>query len=131
MRVEEVVTQPEIINEHEMVFSRSGSKLKTKWRCTSGTRRGRVVGNAKDCDAPIDQKKRAQMKVTRKTKSKVAARKAKKTKRVNPASRLLGMLNKLRKGSVSAGGKVQKAYKPPKTSLKGTVGTKKTVKTRK
>ena len=54
MRVEEFVTKPEIINEHEMVFSRTGNKLKTKWRCTSGNRRGRVVGNAKDCDAPID-----------------------------------------------------------------------------
>ena len=52
----------EFITEHEMVFSRTGNKLKTKWRCTSGTRRGRVVSNAKDCDAPIDQKKRAQMK---------------------------------------------------------------------
>ena len=131
MRVEEFVTKPEIINEHEMVFSRTGNKLKTKWRCTSGNRRGRVVGNAKDCDAPIDQKKRAQMKVTRKTKSKQAARKAKKTKRVNPASKLLGMLNKIRKQSVSSGGKVKTAYKPPKTSLKGTVGTKKTVKPRK
>ena len=89
------------------------------------------LGNAKDCDTPIDQKKRAQMKVTRKTKSKVAARKAKKTKRVNPASRLLGMLNKLRKGSVSSGGTVQKAYKPPKSSLKGTIKPRKTVKTRK
>jgi|TARA_B110000259_G_scaffold111448_1_gene127331 hypothetical protein len=121
----------EFITEHEMVFSRTGNKLKTKWRCTSGTRKGRVVSNAKDCDTPIDQKKRAQMKVTRKTKSKVAARKAKKTKRVNPASRLLGMLNKLRKGSVSSGGKVQKAYKPPKSSLKGTIKPRKTVKTRK
>ena len=84
----------EFITEHEMVFSRTGNKLKTKWRCTSGTRRGRVVGNAKDCDAPIDQKKRAQMKVTRKTKSKVAARKVKKTKRVNPASKRVAALNK-------------------------------------
>ena len=131
MRAEEFITEAEIISEHEMVFSRKGNKLKTKSRCTSGARRGRVVGNAKDCDAPIDQKRRAQMKVTRKTKSKQAARKAKKTKRVNPASKLLGMLNKLRKGSVTAGGKVQRAYKPPKTSLKGTVGTKKTVKTKK
>jgi len=125
MRAEEFIT------EHEMVFSRAGNKLKTKWRCTSGARSGRVVGNAKDCDKPIDQKKRAQMKVTRKTKSKQAARKAKKTKRVNPASKLLGMLNKIRKQTVSSGGKVQRAYKPPKTSLKGTVGTKKTVKPRK
>ena len=83
----------EFITEHEMVFSRTGNKLKTKWRCTSGTRKGRVVGNAKDCDTPIDQKKRAQMKVTRKTKSKVAARKSKKTKRVNPASKKLKTLN--------------------------------------
>jgi len=131
MRVEEFVTKPEIVNEHEMVFSRKGNKLKTKWRCTSGNRRGRVVSNAKDCDGPIDQKKRAQMKVTRKTKSKQAARKAKKTKRVNPASKLLGMLNKIRKNTVTSGGKVKRAYKPPKTSLKGTVGTKKTVKPRK
>ena len=47
MRAEEFIT------EHEMVFSRTGNKLKTKWRCTSGPRNGRVVSNAKDCDAPI------------------------------------------------------------------------------
>jgi hypothetical protein len=119
------------LDEHEMVFSRAGNKLKTKWRCTSGARSGRVVGNAKDCDKPIDQKKRAQMKVTRKTKAKQAARKAKKTKRVNPASKLLSMLNKMRKASVTSGGKVKKAYKQPKSSLKGTVKPRKTVKTRK
>jgi|TARA_B110000503_G_scaffold85626_1_gene130312 hypothetical protein len=121
MRAEEFIT------EHEMVFSRSGNKLKTKWRCTSGQRNGRVVGDAKDCDAPIDQQKRAQMKVTRKTKGKQAARKSNKTKRVNPASKLLSMLNKLRTASVTAGGKVQKAYKSKLTS---TVGTKKPVKTK-
>jgi len=114
-----------------MVFSRAGNKLKTKWRCTSGPRKGRVVSNAKDCDAPIDQAKRAQMKKTRKTKSKQAARKSAKTKRVNPASKLLSMLNKMRKASVTSGGKVQKAYKQPKSSLKGTIGTKKTVKPKK
>ena len=125
MRAEEFIT------EHEMVFSRAGNKLKTKWRCTTGARSGRVVGNAKDCDKPIDQKKRAQMKVTRKTKAKQAARKAKKTKRVNPASKLLSMLNKMRKASVTSGGKVKTAYKQPKSSLKGTVKPRKTVKTRK
>ena len=55
----------------------------------------------------------------------------KKTKRVNPASKLLGMLNKIRKNTVTSGGKVKRAYKPPKTSLKGTIGTRKTVKPRK
>ena len=102
MRAEEFIT------EHEMVFSRAGNKLKTKWRCTTGARSGRVVGNAKDCDKPIDQKKRAQMKVTRKTKAKQAARKAKKTKRVNPASKLLSMLNKMRKASVTSAAKSRK-----------------------
>jgi hypothetical protein len=105
MRAEEFIT------EHEMVFSRAGNKLKTKWRCTSGARAGRVVPDAKKCDTPIDQAKRAKMKVTRKTKAKQAARKAKKTKRVNPASKILSMLNKMRKATVTSGGKTKTAYK--------------------
>ena len=85
----------------------------------------------KTATSSSDLAKRAQMKKTRKTKAKQAARKSAKTKRVNPASKLLGMLNKMRKASVTSGGKVKKAYKQPKSSLKGTVKPRKTVKTRK
>ncbi len=91
----------EFINEHKMIWSRSGDKLKLKYRCASGPKAGRIVSDASACAAPKDLAKAAQMKRTRATTKVKAARKTKKTKRVNPASKILARLNALTKSKAT------------------------------
>lgn len=82
--------------DEKQVWGRRGQKLVRKYRCTSsGHRKGRVVANPTQCFAPLDIKKRAVMKRTRARLSAKMARKAKRTKRTNPASiRLAKGLNR-------------------------------------
>ena len=96
MRFEKFVT-PEQLEEHKMIWSRSGNKLKLKYRCASGPKAGRIVPDPSVCSAPKDIEKAARMKRTRATTKVRQARKAKKTKRVNPASKILARLNALTK----------------------------------
>jgi hypothetical protein len=72
--------------EEKQVWARKGKSLVRKYRCTGGMRAGRVVAEPTQCFAPIDIKQRALMKRTRARLGKKMARKAKKTKRTNPAS---------------------------------------------
>jgi hypothetical protein len=87
------------LDEHKMIWSRSGQKLKLKYRCASGPKAGRIVPDPKACSSAIDVAKRAQMKKTRAITKIRQARKAKKTKRVNPASKILARLNALISGA--------------------------------
>jgi hypothetical protein len=67
------------------------------FRCTVGKRKGRKVSNPAQCAAPIDLKKRYTL---RKVKNKMGSRLAKKaqrTKRLNPASKIAAKLNKARR----------------------------------
>ena len=101
MRLSEFVNPLELedIAEHKMIWSRSGNKLKLKYRCASGPKAGRIVPDPKACSSAIDVAKRAQMKKTRAITKIRQARKAKKTKRVNPASKILARLNALVSGA--------------------------------
>ena len=90
----------EIIGEGA-IFARTGkggaggsAKVKMKWRCDSGPRAGRIVAKPADCGGSIDVAKRAQMKKTRARTKIRQARKAKKTKKLNVASRIMQALNK-------------------------------------
>lgn len=98
MIIEEIcVNETTQLDEAQLVWARKGNNVVKKFRCTSGPRAGRIVSKPSQCGAPIDIKKRIAFK---KTKSKLGgrmARKAKKTKRINPASRRLKRLNKKRK----------------------------------
>jgi len=85
------------LNEHEMIWGKSPHGLKLKWRCTAGHKKGRIVPNVSDCGKPLDIKKREKMKITRANTKIRQARKAKKTKKVNPQSKLVARLNKARK----------------------------------
>lgn len=78
-------------------WARTGKKVVRKYRCSSGSRQGRVVSNIAQCYAAPDPKKRAQLKRTKARLGKKMARKAKKTKRVNPASRRVQSMNKATK----------------------------------
>lgn len=75
-------------------WARSGTKIVRKYRCSGGSRKGRVVSDITQCFKAPDIKKRATL---RKTKARLGtrmARKAKRTKRTNPASRRLKALNR-------------------------------------
>jgi hypothetical protein len=82
--------------DEKQVWARKGSSLVRKYRCTGGIRHGRIVATATQCFSPIDVKQRALMKRTRARLGKKMARKAKRTKRTNPASIRLnkGKLNR-------------------------------------
>lgn len=87
----------ESLTEARMVWRRRGKKVTRGVRCTSGRRKGRVVSTASQCSAPIDIRKRFTMKKTKAKFGKRMMKKAKRTKRINPASRRLRTLNRPRR----------------------------------
>jgi hypothetical protein len=76
-----------------MVWARQGDEIVRKYRCTSGRRKGKIVSSPSACNAPTNIKKRQTMKKTRAAKGARMDRKARKTKRFNPASQRLARLN--------------------------------------
>jgi hypothetical protein len=76
------------------VWGRQGNKQVRKYRCTHGTRKGRVMSSPAACNAPINIKKSNQLKVTKAAKAKTIGFKSAQTRRANPASRRLTRLNK-------------------------------------
>ena len=84
------------IDEHRMVWKRNARTGKTtlKWRCEGGPRNNRTVPNAADCSSPPNMAASQRMKKTR-AKTKVRqARRAKRTKKINPISQMSARLNK-------------------------------------
>ena len=77
-----------------MAWAKRGNKVVRKFRCTSGRRKSRIVSSPAQCFAAPDLKKRIKLKMTRLRLGARMARKAKKTKRVNPASKRVAALNK-------------------------------------
>jgi hypothetical protein len=80
--------------EEKLIWGRTGNKVVRKYRCNGGRRDGRIVSKMAQCFAPLDFKQSARFK---RTKARVGARmsrKARRTKRVNSASRRLKALNK-------------------------------------
>jgi len=92
MKIEELCEG--IITETRMVWKKSGNTVKRAYRCTGGTRNGRVVATAAQCSKPINIKKRFTFKKTKARLGNRMVRKTKRTKKINPASRRLRMLNK-------------------------------------
>jgi hypothetical protein len=87
-------TSVSTVLEAKLVWARAGKSLTRKYRCTVGKRKGRVVAKPTQCNAPIDLKKRFTLKRTKAMKGARMARKAKRTKKFNPASRMVAKLNK-------------------------------------
>ena len=85
-----------IISEAKVIFRKRGNKVKRAFRCTVGTRKGRPVQNPQQCAAPIDLRKRFVLRRTRAQKGARMMKKAQRTKRLNPASRIVARLNKAR-----------------------------------
>jgi hypothetical protein len=90
------IDQIEDLDEGQ-TWARSGKKVVRKYRCASGPRKNRVVAKMAQCFAPPDIKKRMQFKRTKARLGARMARKARKTKRINPASRRVQALNKRRR----------------------------------
>ena len=87
------VTEPLI--ETKIVWAKKGkNNITRKYRCSFGKRKGRVVASPGQCSAPIDMKKRFTLKKTKARLGSKMARKARKTKRFNPASKRVRALNK-------------------------------------
>ena len=78
----------------KQIWGRRGKKLVRKYRCSSGLRKGRIVANLAQCFASPNIKKKLQMKRTGARLGARMARKARRTKRTNPASIALKRLNR-------------------------------------
>ena len=93
MQLRELISSP---LEEKQVWARSGKKVVRKYRCIGGRRDGRVVANMAQCYAAPDVKKRMQFKKVKARLGARMARKARKTKRINPASKRVQALNRKR-----------------------------------
>jgi len=80
--------------EEKRIWARSGKKVVRKFRCTTGRRKGRIVAKIQQCFAAPDMKKRFTLKKTKARLGSRIVRKARRTKKVNPASRRVQALNK-------------------------------------
>ena len=87
----------EFVTEHRLVWQRNPKTgtVKMKWRCETGTRKGRTVPNVSDCNKQIDIGKSVRMRTTRQRTGRVQARKSALTKGRSYSSRLAGKLNKV------------------------------------
>lgn len=103
MRAFEFLTEnDEELYEVRAAFGRvkpkvKSSAVKMKFRCTSGPRKSRLVAHPNQCFAHPDVAQAQRMKVTRARTAPAQARKTKRAKRLNVASRLISRLNKLMK----------------------------------
>lgn len=73
------------------------SAVKMKFRCTSGPRKSRLVAHPNQCFAHPNVAQAQRMKLTRARTAPAQARKTKRAKKLNVASRLISRLNKLMK----------------------------------
>lgn len=85
-----------VVAEAKVIFRKRGNKVKRAFRCTVGPRKGRPVQNPQQCAAPINLRKRFVLRRTRAQKGARMMKKAQRTKRLNPASRIVARLNKAR-----------------------------------
>ena len=91
------IDQTEDDLEEGQTWARSGKKVVRKYRCSGGPRKNRVVAKMSQCFAAPNIKKRMAFKKTKARLGSRMIRKAKKTKRINPASKRVQSLNKRRR----------------------------------
>lgn len=70
----------------DLAWAKRGNKVVRKFRCTMGPRKGRIVADIGQCAAAPDVAKRHRLKITKARLGARMARKARRTKRINPAS---------------------------------------------
>jgi len=76
----------ELIENVVPTFAKSGNKTVRKYRCTSGSRKGRVVAKAATCSAPTNVKSSVTLKSTKAKKGAKMQQKTRRTKSANAAS---------------------------------------------
>jgi|TARA_R100000084_G_scaffold20867_1_gene7033 hypothetical protein len=94
MELFELTEENNNVIESKLVWARKGKSITKKYRCTFGKRKGRLVASPSQCSAPIDLKKRFVLKRTKAQKGARMARKARFTKKFNPASKAVARMNK-------------------------------------
>ena len=94
MELFELTNDEKDIIESKLVWARKGKSIAKKYRCSFGKRKGRLVSNPAQCSAPIDLKKRFTLKKTKARMGAKMARKARFTKKFNPASKAVARMNK-------------------------------------
>ena len=82
------------IDEAKMVYGKKGREVVRKYRCTFGRKKGRIVSNPSVCAAPLDIKKRLNMKKMKARMGARLTRKIKFVKKFNPASKRVAAMNK-------------------------------------
>lgn len=75
------------------IMGRSGNKNVRKYRCTTGSRKGRIVAKPSTCTAPKNVKASRTLTKTKRAKGSAIKVKTSRTKRANPASKRLSSLN--------------------------------------
>lgn len=80
--------------DEKMIWGKTGSKVVRKYRCGGGRRKGKIVSKMSACYAPFSVSKSLRLKRTKARLGSRMARKARRTKRVNPASRRVRALNR-------------------------------------
>jgi len=75
-------------------FAKQGNKTVRKYRCTSGSRKGRVVAKAATCSAPTNVKSSVTLKKTKAKKGAKMQQKTRRTKSANAASVRAAKLNR-------------------------------------
>lgn len=83
--------------DEKQVWARTGKKIVRKYRCAGGRRNGRVVSNMSQCYAALNLNRSLQLKKTKARRGNQMTRKARRTKRLNPASKRIQTLNKSRR----------------------------------
>jgi hypothetical protein len=84
----------ELIEGATPVFGKRGNKMVRKYRCTSGSRKGRVVAKPTTCTAPKNVKASRTMKLTRAARGSSQAKKTARTKATNATSVRIRNVNK-------------------------------------
>ena len=83
----------EVVEGYKQVWARTKSGLKSKYRCTSGQKKGRVVAKPATFSSPVKQGKSIRAKKTRRHKSVTQATKRSMTIK-RPTSKRVTRLNK-------------------------------------
>lgn len=87
----------EITEGFTSTFAKQGNRSVRKYRCTSGSRKGRVVAKPSTCSAPKNMTASRTLKKTKAAKGGTIKAKIKKTKKTNPGSIRTRRINRSRK----------------------------------
>lgn len=86
MKLADIDTDLGVLESYVAIFGKSGNKVVRKYRCTSGSKKGRIVAKPATCTTPINVRKSKTLARTKASKGSSIKAKTKITKRSNPSS---------------------------------------------